>query len=56
MPEGEYETFAGFVLDQLGHLPVPGERFEFDGWRFEVVALDRRRVAAVRLVAPGAAQ
>jgi CBS domain containing-hemolysin-like protein len=52
MPEGEYETFAGFVLDQLGHLPLTGERFEYDGWRFEVVAMDRRRVAAVRAVAP----
>ena len=53
MPEGEYETFAGFVLDQLGHVPVTGERFEYDGWRFEIVAMERRRVAAVRMVAPG---
>jgi CBS domain containing-hemolysin-like protein len=52
MPEGEFETFAGFVLDQLGHLPVTGERFDYGGWRFEVVAMDRRRVAAVRVVAP----
>jgi CBS domain containing-hemolysin-like protein len=52
MPEGEFETFAGFVLDQLGHLPEPGERFEYNGWRFEVVAMDRRRVAAVRVKAP----
>ena len=52
MPEGEFETFAGFVLDQLGHLPETGERFDYDSWRFEVVAMDRRRVAAVRVVAP----
>ena len=52
MPEGEFETFAGFVLDQLGHLPEPGERFEYDKWRFEVVAMERRRVAAVRVKAP----
>ena len=52
MPEGEFETFAGFVVDQLGHLPEPGERFEYKGWRFEVVAMDRRRVAAVRVKAP----
>ncbi len=25
LPEGEYETIAGFVLDQLGHIPEPGE-------------------------------
>jgi CBS domain containing-hemolysin-like protein len=53
MPEGEFETFAGFVLDQLGHVPETGERFVYDGWRFEVVAMDRRRVANVRVVAPG---
>ncbi|MEO5840046.1 MAG: hemolysin family protein [Acidimicrobiales bacterium] len=52
MPEGEFETFAGFVVDQLGHVPETGERFEYDRWRFEVVAMDRRRVAAVRVKAP----
>jgi CBS domain containing-hemolysin-like protein len=52
MPDGEFETFAGFVVDQLGHVPETGERFEYDGWRFEVVAMDRRRVAAVRVKAP----
>ena len=55
MPEGEYETLAGFVLDQLGRIPGPGARFDYDGWRVEVVAVDRRRVASVRLVAPRAA-
>lgn len=52
VPEGEYETLAGFVLDQLGHIPAGGESFEYDGWRIMVVDLDRRRVAMVRLVAP----
>jgi CBS domain containing-hemolysin-like protein len=52
MPEGEYETLAGFVLDQLGHIPEPSERFEFDGWRIEVVAVERLRVATLRLSAP----
>jgi len=52
MPDGEYETLAGFVLDRLGRIPEPGARFEYDGWRFEVVAMARHRVASVRLVAP----
>ncbi|MFT7475627.1 MAG: CBS domain containing-hemolysin-like protein [Verrucomicrobiales bacterium] len=52
MPEGEYETLAGFVLDVLGLVPSPGARFIHDGWQFEVVAMDRRRVASVRLVVP----
>ncbi len=52
MPEGDYETLAGFVLSQLGRIPVPGDRFMHEGWRVEVVAMDRRRIASVRLVAP----
>jgi CBS domain containing-hemolysin-like protein len=52
IPEGEYETLAGFVLDKLDHIPLPGERFDHDGWQIEVVAMERLRVATVRLVAP----
>ena len=52
MPEGDYETLAGLVLDRLGHIPEPGEIVTIDGWRVEVVAMDRLRIASVRLVAP----
>ena len=52
MPEGEYETLAGFVLHELGRIPSPGARFTCEEWRFEVVAMDRLRVASIRLVAP----
>lgn len=30
LPEGEYETIAGFILDRLGHIPAPGERVRTD--------------------------
>jgi len=52
MPEGEFETLAGFVLHHLDRIPAPGDAFEHEGWTVEVVALDRRRVANVRLTAP----
>lgn len=52
IPDGEYETLAGFVLDRLGQIPSPGARFVFEGWKVEVVAMERRRVASVRLVSP----
>jgi putative hemolysin len=42
--ERPYQTAAGFVLDQLGYLPQVGESFDAQGWRFEVVDLDGRRV------------
>jgi CBS domain containing-hemolysin-like protein len=35
---------AGFVLSQFGRLPDIGESFESQGWRFEIVDLDRRRI------------
>jgi CBS domain containing-hemolysin-like protein len=52
MPEGEYETLAGFVLDVLGHIPKVNERFVHDGWTFEVLGMDRHRVAEVAVHAP----
>jgi putative hemolysin len=42
-----FNTIAGFVLQQLGHLPKPGEHFDHEGWRFEVVDLDGRRIDKV---------
>ena len=49
VPDGEYETLAGFVLDRLGHIPGVGEAFAHDGWDVEVAALDGLRVATVVL-------
>jgi putative hemolysin len=36
LPEGDYETVAGFVLDQLGHIPREGETITLDGYRITV--------------------
>lgn len=41
---GTYHTMAGFVLAQLGHIPVVAEHFEWEGYRFEVMDMDRRRI------------
>ncbi len=40
-------TAAGFVIHGFGRLPNVGESFETDGWRFEVMDLDGRRVDKV---------
>jgi len=52
VPDGPYETLAGFALARLGRLPEPGEMIVEAGWRIEVVAMDGRRIAALRVVAP----
>ncbi|MCL2679996.1 MAG: hemolysin family protein [Coriobacteriia bacterium] len=45
----EYETIAGWVLEQLGHIPHVGEHVEFQGYRFTVVTMRRRRIARLRV-------
>ena len=49
LPEGPYETLAGYVMATLGHVPRPGEAVEVDGHRLEVSELDGRRIARVRV-------
>lgn len=52
IPEGEYETLAGFLLDRLGHIPGVGAMTTCGEWSFEVVEMDRRRIAQIRVVEP----
>jgi CBS domain containing-hemolysin-like protein len=52
LPEGPYETLAGFLLARLGHIPKEGESVAADGWTFTVIEVDRHRVEQVRMVAP----
>ncbi len=42
--DGDFHTIAGFALSQLGHLPRVGEHFDYEGWRFEIVDMDGRRI------------
>jgi CBS domain containing-hemolysin-like protein len=54
LPEGPYDTVAGLVMDQLGRIPVDGDRVTVAGCEIRVVSMDVRRVATVelRLVEP----
>ena len=44
---GRYNTLAGMVMLLLGRLPRTADAVEWDGWRFEVVDLDGKRVDKV---------
>ena len=45
MPQDrDYSTVAGFALSVLKHLPETGETFGHDGWKFEVVDMDGRKI------------
>ena len=48
---GAYHTLAGFILHQLGHIPQASEHVNWNGYRFEVVDMDRNRIDRV-LVSP----
>jgi putative hemolysin len=52
LPEGPYETLAGFVQTGLGRIPAVGDTLEAHGHRFTVVEMDGRRVARVRIAPP----
>ena len=52
LPEGGYETLAGFLLDRLGRIPAPGDRLVHEGWEFDVLSMDGRRVKRVRMIPP----
>jgi putative hemolysin len=45
--EDEYETLSGFIMTNLGRVPQPAESFEWNGFRFEVMDMDGRRVDKV---------
>ncbi|MDQ4031469.1 MAG: hypothetical protein M3332_04065, partial [Actinomycetota bacterium] len=49
IPEGDYETVAGLVLERLGRIPDAGDEIDLDGWRLTVIRMDRRRIADLRL-------
>jgi putative hemolysin len=49
--DGEFQTLGGFLMTRLGRVPSVADHLESNGWRFEVMDMDQRRVDKV-LVAP----
>jgi putative hemolysin len=49
--KGLYQTLAGFVLMQLGRIPVVGDHFEWHALRFEVIEMDALRVDKILVAA-----
>jgi CBS domain containing-hemolysin-like protein len=50
VPEGDWNTLGGYVFGSLGRLPHVGDRVPMTTGELEVVAMDARRVAAVRVL------
>ena len=49
LPEGHYETVAGYIMDRLGRLPRAGDRVQIPGYVLTVLSMDRLRIARVRV-------
>jgi putative hemolysin len=47
LPEGPYETVAGYIMARLGRLPKEGDSVDFDGHRIVVRDVENRRVGRV---------
>jgi putative hemolysin len=56
LPEGDYETVAGFVLDHLGHVPREGEQFVYNGLRITVTRMAGRKIEEVTVTRLGTPQ
>jgi CBS domain containing-hemolysin-like protein len=53
MPEGEYETLAGFLLARLGHVPQVGERIGWGSYQFTVAQATDRAIVEVEIQRTG---
>jgi putative hemolysin len=45
--ENEFNTLAGFILHELEHIPVTGEKLEWRGFQFEIIDMDAQRIDKV---------
>lgn len=49
IPEGDYETIAGFLTYKLGRIPVKGESFKIDKYRILVLKSDKTKIDLIKL-------
>jgi putative hemolysin len=52
LPEGDYVTVAGLLMDKLEHVPIAGEKIEIDGYSIEVLEAASTKVVKVSITAP----
>lgn len=50
--EQDFDTLAGFILNELEHIPQAGEQLEWHGFRFEIVDMDNNRIDKILVYKP----
>jgi CBS domain containing-hemolysin-like protein len=47
LPDGDYVTLGGYLLERLDRIPEPGDSVQLDGWELRVQSMERRRITEV---------
>ena len=50
LPEGDFDSIGGLVLDRLGHVPEPGERMRVNGLEITIEQVRQHRIEKIRVV------
>ena len=50
--EQQFDTLAGFILDELERIPQTGDSFEWQGFHFEIVDMDNNRIDKIMVLQP----
>ena len=49
LPDGDFDTLAGFVLDKLGHIPDEGEILEYEDLKIEVIEMRALKIEIIKV-------
>jgi putative hemolysin len=49
IPEGDYKTLAGFLLEELGNVPDVGDELGYANLRFTITEMQGVRISGVRI-------
>ena len=47
LPEGDYDTVAGFALKLLGHIPKTGEQIKYKDLKLAITRMQGRKIEAI---------
>jgi CBS domain containing-hemolysin-like protein len=49
IPKGDYETIAGFVINNIGRIPTAGEEFIINNFKITILSATRTRINSLKL-------
>ncbi len=52
IPEGRYETLAGFIIDRLQTIPEKNTRTNFKGYRFTIIETEKKKISKIQIRIP----